>query len=85
MAREKKAKTKTEKIIRGLIALGFEEVTSKNKYRIFEAPHKSKDGSPMFYFVGKSAALRVNNRTAVAGSFSLGDSEKDRIIKAGGN
>jgi len=71
--------TKTEKIIKGLQAMGAEEVKSAtNKYRCFTGGRLVK-----YYFVGRSGAIRVNNTNKITDSFSLSDATKAAIIKKG--
>lgn len=78
MPREKAPKTKTEKIIRGLIAYGYKEIPSKNKYRMFEG--KDAKGEKIYYLVGKAAALRFNRKPAAVGSIAVPDSFKEKIM-----
>ena len=79
MAREKVAKTKTDKLIKGLLSLDYVEVPSKNKYRIF------KHGllNETYVLVGSHGALRSNNKPVAVNSRSVDEKRKDAIIKAG--
>lgn len=72
--------TKTEQLIRGLLASGYKETSSRSgKYRTFH-----KEGARFAYlFVGKSAALRGSTANRSSDSFSLSDRTKEELIARG--
>lgn len=75
------AMTKTEKTIRGLLAVGFREVnTTSGKYRAFYK--MDSDGKDRYYFVGRSGALRFCRTNTVSRSVSATDGSTQRYLLA---
>ena len=72
--------TKTEKLRKGLVAMGYLPVPSRSgKFEMFE-----KQGVRFPYlFLGKSAALRGNSKPNITGSYALTDASKEMFIKKG--
>jgi hypothetical protein len=52
--------------------LNFVEIDSKNKYRMFERPGKTKSGEYIiqYLFIGKNGAVRAHSKKNAAESFS---------------
>ena len=73
--------TKTEKLIRGILAHGYVEVISRSgKYRTF---YSNKDGVRFrFLFVGKSAAVRASANHYSSHSFALTERTKQTFLEA---
>lgn len=75
--------TLTERMIRFVVANGWVEIDSRNKYRMFTKkakPAGATEGSLLDYymFIGKSGAVRINNGKSATGSYS----QSERYAKA---
>jgi len=81
MPREKLYKnlTLTERIVNYMLNNGYNEIPSKNKYRMFSKV--GKDNKLLYYFVGSNGAVRVNLDKNASSSFSVTERFKERLAK----
>ena len=68
-----KLKTQHDRLVHGLLAMGADPLPKKNKYSMFKLDN-------MFYFVGKSGALRVASRPAAGVSIPVADRHREAIM-----
>lgn len=71
--------TLKQKFVMYFKSRGFKEVESRTgKYQVFLCQSQNQ-GKGLFYFLGRSGAVRVNSRNAVKGARSHTDGFKDLL------